>query len=54
MFEFLKYHRGIKKRSNGKWSKSVAEYMQEQGKFIANENLSKRHIKIKHPELFKK
>ncbi len=42
------------KSSGGKWSKSVADLLQDQGKFVANENLSVNHPKIKTPNVFKK
>lgn len=42
------------RRVSGKWSKSVAQLMEDQGKFIPNEKLSKDHVKMKKPHLFKK
>jgi len=45
-----------KSRGNpGKWQKSVAQYMEEQGKkYIKNEDLSPKHDKIKNPNKYKK
>lgn len=43
----------FKVKSGGKWSKSVADYIQEQGMLVANQDLSPKHPKIKNPHLFK-
>jgi len=46
-------YRKKNRHRSAKWSKSVAEYLEEQGKLIPNDKLDKRHPKIKNPDKFK-
>ncbi len=48
-----RYKKGASKLRAG-WQVSVAEIMEDMGKFIPNEKLDPKHPKIKNPHLAKK